>query len=179
VHEVRVRGLPREAAEVRTTAAAGAAEQDLGSRDAGEAAARGERGVPASLRAGGQSLAVTLDGRIERYAWARDGETLWLGKDGHAWALTRHRIGDPGDRPGAAGSGDGVVRSPMPGTVLVVKAQVGDRVDEGQPLLIVEAMKMEHTVTAPRDGLVTELPVQAGQPVDMDAVLAVVTSEEA
>lgn len=163
VHEVRVRGLPREAAEVRTTAAAGATEQDLG----------------ASLRAGGPGLVVTLDGRTERYAWARDGETLWLGRDGSTWALTRHRIGDPGDRPGAAGGGDGVVRSPMPGTVLVVKAQVGDRVAEGQPLLIVEAMKMEHTVTAPRDGLVTELPVQAGQPVDMDAVLAVVTSEEA
>ncbi|MFI7447564.1 acetyl/propionyl/methylcrotonyl-CoA carboxylase subunit alpha [Nonomuraea sp. NPDC049714] len=176
VHEVRVRGLPREAAEVRTAAAAGAAEQHLGSRDAAGAAARVERGFPATLRAGGQSLAVTLDGRTERYAWARDGETLWLGKDGHTWALTRHRIGDPGDRPGAAGSGDGVVRSPMPGTVLVVKAQVGDRVGEGQPLLIVEAMKMEHTVTAPRDGLVTELPVQAGQPVDMDAVLAIVTS---
>ncbi|MET8006493.1 acetyl/propionyl/methylcrotonyl-CoA carboxylase subunit alpha [Nonomuraea glycinis] len=171
VHDVKVRGLPREAAEVRTTAAAGAAEQDLSSRDA--------EGVPARLRASGHSLAVTLGGRTDRYAWARDGETLWLGRDGHTWALTRHRVGDPGDRPGAAGGGDGVVRSPMPGTVLVVKAQVGDRVGEGQPLLIVEAMKMEHTVTAPRDGLVTELPVQAGQQVDMDAVLAVVTSEEA
>jgi acetyl-CoA/propionyl-CoA carboxylase biotin carboxyl carrier protein len=68
----------------------------------------------------------------------------------------------------------------MPGTVLVVKAQPGDLVAEGQPLLIVEAMKMEHTVTAPSAGVVAELPVQAGQPVDMDAVLAVVTpSEEA
>jgi acetyl-CoA/propionyl-CoA carboxylase biotin carboxyl carrier protein len=171
VHEVKVRGLPREAAEVRTTAAAGAAEQDLSSRAA--------EGMPARLRTGGDGLAVTLGGRTERYAWARDGETLWLGRDGRTWALTRHRVGDPGDRPGAAGGGDGVVRSPMPGTVLVVKAQVGDRVGEGQPLLIVEAMKMEHTVTAPRDGLVTELPVQAGRQVDMDAVLAVVTSEEA
>ena len=58
-----------------------------------------------------------------RYAVARDGDTVWLGRDGDAWALTRRHLGDPGDRAGAGGSGDGVVRSPMPGTVLVVKAR--------------------------------------------------------
>ncbi len=66
----------------------------------------------------------------------------------------------------------------MPGTVLVVKTAVGERVAEGQPLVIVEAMKMEHTVTAPVGGTVAELPVRAGQAVDMDAVLAVVRREE-
>ncbi|NRQ39944.1 ATP-grasp domain-containing protein [Nonomuraea sp. NN258] len=157
VHAVQVRGLPARAAEVMV----------------------GETPVPARLRADGAELTVTLGGRTGHYLHARQGDTLWLGRDGQAWTFTRHLIGDPGDRPGAGTAGDGVVRSPMPGTVLVVKAQVGDRVSEGQPLLIVEAMKMEHTVTAPRDGLIGELPVQAGQPVDMDAVLAVVTSEEA
>ncbi|WP_219511724.1 acetyl/propionyl/methylcrotonyl-CoA carboxylase subunit alpha [Nonomuraea ceibae] len=158
VHTVRVSGLPHESAYVRTG-------------DDGPA-------QHAVLRADGSGLEVTADGRTTRYEQARDGDTLWLGRDGAAWALTRHRVGDPGDRPGAALAGDGVVRSPMPGTVLVVKAQPGDRVAEGQPLLIVEAMKMEHTVTAPRDGVVAELPVRAGQPVDMDAVLAVVAEEE-
>ena len=167
VHDVAVRGLPREAAEVRTGAVRT------------RAVRTDEAGVPASLRVAADRLTVTLDGRTGHYAWARDGDTLWLGRDGHTWALTRHRVGDPGDRPGAAGAGDGVVRSPMPGTVLVVKAQVGDRVSEGQPLLIVEAMKMEHTVTAPRDGVVAELLAQAGRPVEMDAVLAVVAEEEA
>lgn len=66
----------------------------------------------------------------------------------------------------------------MPGTVLVVKVAPGDRVTEGQPLLIVEAMKMEHTVTAPIDGVVAELRVRTGQAVGMDAVLAVVGGEE-
>jgi acetyl-CoA/propionyl-CoA carboxylase biotin carboxyl carrier protein len=65
----------------------------------------------------------------------------------------------------------------MPGTVLLVKVAPGERVTEGQPLLIVEAMKMEHTVTAPADGVVAELPVRAGQQVGMDAVLAVVRDE--
>ncbi|MEV5552760.1 biotin carboxylase N-terminal domain-containing protein [Nonomuraea wenchangensis] len=156
VHDVRVRGLPAESAEVLME----------------------ERPVPARLRAEGPEVDVTLGGRTVRYLCARDGDTLWLGRDGHGWAFTRHLIGDPGDRPGAAASGDGVVRSPMPGTVLVVKAQPGDRVTAGQPLVIVEAMKMEHAVTAPCAGVVTDLPVQPGRPVDMDAVLAVVTPEE-
>ncbi|MFC7714821.1 biotin/lipoyl-containing protein [Nonomuraea recticatena] len=65
----------------------------------------------------------------------------------------------------------------MPGTVLLVKVSQGDQVSEGQPLVIVEAMKMEHTVTAPMAGVISELPVKAGQSVDMDAVLAVVDTE--
>ncbi|MEV4112846.1 biotin carboxylase N-terminal domain-containing protein [Nonomuraea sp. NPDC049695] len=156
VHAVQVRGLPGESAEIRMN----------------------DEVVPARLRRGGADLTVTIGGRTDRYLHARHADTLWLGRDGEAWALTRHLIGDPGDRPGAADMGDGVVRSPMPGTVLVVKAQAGERVSEGQPLVIVEAMKMEHTVTAPRDGVVSEVPVQAGQPVDMDAVLAVVSTQE-
>ncbi|MEV0306902.1 acetyl/propionyl/methylcrotonyl-CoA carboxylase subunit alpha [Nonomuraea fuscirosea] len=163
VHEVRVRGLPEEAAEVL--------DDDGRPRPA---RIRTRRDVP-----GERSLGVTIGGRTENYLCVRRADTLWLGRDGASWQLTRHRIGDPGDRPGAAAAGDGVVRSPMPGTVLLVKAEPGDRVSEGQPLIVVEAMKMEHTVTAPRDGIVSELTARAGRPVDMDAVLAVITAEEA
>jgi acetyl-CoA/propionyl-CoA carboxylase biotin carboxyl carrier protein len=66
----------------------------------------------------------------------------------------------------------------MPGTVLVVKAEVGDVVAAGAPLVVVEAMKMEHTVTAPVDGVVTELAVRAGQQVALNQPLAVVTPQE-
>ena len=66
----------------------------------------------------------------------------------------------------------------MPGTVLVVKVAAGDVVRAGTPLLVVEAMKMEHTVTAPIDGVVSELPVRAGQQVALDETLAVVTPQE-
>ncbi len=62
----------------------------------------------------------------------------------------------------------------MPGTILAVHAAAGDRVSAGQPLLVVEAMKMEHTVTAPLDGVVTELTAKAGQQVRMDEPLAVI-----
>ncbi|GAA2361210.1 acetyl-CoA carboxylase biotin carboxylase subunit [Nonomuraea africana] len=163
VHEVGVRGLPASGVEVRLPAGAAHAAPQV---------------VEARAVAEGDELAVTLGGRAFRFTVARQGETVWLGREGQAWALTRHRIGDPGDRAGAAGSGDGVVRSPMPGTVLLVKVAPGDQVNEGQPLVIVEAMKMEHTVTAPLAGVVSELPVKAGQSVDMDAVLAVVNPEE-
>ncbi|MER5643371.1 biotin carboxylase N-terminal domain-containing protein [Streptosporangium sp. NPDC002524] len=170
VSELRVRGLPASGAEVRLPDGepVRARLADEGDRSDGGGDGAG----------GGGDLLVTLGGTARRYAVARDGDTVWLGRDGDAWALTRRHLGDPGDRAGAGGAGDGQVRSPMPGTVLVVKASQGERVAEGQPLLIVEAMKMEHTVTAPIGGVVAELRVRAGQAVAMDAVLAVVSGEE-
>jgi acetyl-CoA/propionyl-CoA carboxylase biotin carboxyl carrier protein len=67
----------------------------------------------------------------------------------------------------------------MPGTVVSVLAETGQRVSAGQRLVIVEAMKMEHTVTAPADGVVTELTVKPGQQVRMDETLAVIGPESA
>ncbi|WP_327046612.1 ATP-grasp domain-containing protein [Microbispora sp. NBC_01189] len=126
-------------------------------------------------RLGDGQAVVSLGGVTRRYAVARDRGTLWLAEGGRAWPVTRHEPGDPGDRAGGALGGDGVLRSPMPGTVLLVKAARGDRVTAGQPLVVVEAMKMEHTLTAPDDGVLAELRVRPGQTVDLDAVLAVVT----
>jgi acetyl/propionyl-CoA carboxylase alpha subunit len=66
----------------------------------------------------------------------------------------------------------GSLLAPMPGSVLRIGAAVGDTVTAGQPLIWLEAMKMEHTVTAPSDGVLAELNVEAGQQVDVGAVLA-------
>jgi len=66
----------------------------------------------------------------------------------------------------------GSLLAPMPGSVLRVGAAVGDHVKAGQPLIWLEAMKMEHTITAPTKGVLTELNVGAGQQVDVGAVLA-------
>ncbi len=79
------------------------------------------------------------------------------------------RFVDPADQV-AAGS----LVAPMPGTVIRVGVAVGDVVKQGQPLLWLEAMKMEHTIAAPADGVVGELKVEAGQQVEVGAVLAVV-----
>ncbi|MEV5960803.1 biotin carboxylase N-terminal domain-containing protein [Kribbella sp. NPDC051952] len=82
------------------------------------------------------------------------------------------RFVDPAQQV-AAGS----LVAPMPGIVIRVGVQVGDEVKQGQPLLWLEAMKMEHTIAAPADGVLSELKVEAGQQVEVGAVLAVVGEE--
>ncbi|MGO4446438.1 biotin carboxylase N-terminal domain-containing protein [Mycobacterium sp. 2YAF39] len=77
------------------------------------------------------------------------------------------RFGDPD-----AAIAQGSLLAPMPGSVLRIGAAVGDSVTAGQPLVWLEAMKMEHTVTAPGDGILAELNVEVGQQVDVGAVLA-------
>jgi biotin carboxyl carrier protein len=71
----------------------------------------------------------------------------------------------------------------MPGTVVRVLAEPGAAVEAGRPLVVLEAMKMEHTVAAPLDGVVAEIAVGQGDQVETGQVLAVVeeggTAEEA
>ncbi|HEY9391883.1 MAG TPA: biotin carboxylase N-terminal domain-containing protein [Mycobacteriales bacterium] len=132
--------------------------------------------VPASARRDGDWLVVTHGGVTRRYVCVADGELTWLGRDGRAFAVrdeVRHSTTGGGEK--AVG---GPVRSPMPGTVTMVKVARGDRVVAGQPLCVVEAMKMEHVVTAPVDGVVTELSVHTGSQVRLDEPLALVTPEE-
>jgi propionyl-CoA carboxylase alpha chain len=83
------------------------------------------------------------------------------------------RFPDPASQV-AAGS----LLAPMPGTVVRVAVARGDRVVAGQPLLWLEAMKMEHRINAPAGGVVAELPVAAGDQVEVGRVLAVVTEEK-
>ncbi|WP_221352722.1 biotin carboxylase N-terminal domain-containing protein [Streptomyces beigongshangae] len=114
-------------------------------------------------------VTVTLDG--VRHTFHRSG--TWLGRDGDAWNVLDH---DPvaASLTGAAHAGADALTAPMPGTVTVVKAAVGDEVTAGQSLLVVEAMKMEHVIAAPHAGTVTALDVTPGTTVAMDQVLAVV-----
>ncbi|MGJ0117771.1 acetyl/propionyl/methylcrotonyl-CoA carboxylase subunit alpha [Williamsia sp. MIQD14] len=83
--------------------------------------------------------------------------------------VARPRFVDP-SAVGAPGS----LLAPMPGSVIRIAVAVGDEVTQGQPLLWLEAMKMEHTVHAPSDGVVTELAVIAGQQLAVGDVLAVI-----
>jgi propionyl-CoA carboxylase alpha chain len=66
----------------------------------------------------------------------------------------------------------------MPGTVVAVHVQQGDQVEAGQPVLVLEAMKMQHTVRAPGAGTVAQLDVRPGAQVAAGEVLAVVEEEE-
>jgi propionyl-CoA carboxylase alpha chain len=77
---------------------------------------------------------------------------------------------DAAERGGVAGE----CRAPLPGAVTKVLVGVGDVVAEGDGLVVLEAMKMEHTVQAPHDGRVREVNVAVGVQVESGAVLAVV-----
>jgi acetyl-CoA/propionyl-CoA carboxylase biotin carboxyl carrier protein len=165
---------------------AGVRVRGLASAAAGTLVAVGDgEPVPARATTSGGTLTVTYDGRVCRYAFARalpvvdsDGDgVLWLSRDGHTWALTAQRAVSGRAAAGSAAGGDGVVRAPMPGTVVSVLAEAGQQVTAGQRLVIVEAMKMEHTVTAPADGTVAELAVKPGQQVRMDETLAVISPQ--
>lgn len=72
----------------------------------------------------------------------------------------------------------GSLLAPMPGSIVRAAVAQGDRVERGQALLWLEAMKMQHQISAPTDGIVTELPITEGQQVDVGAVLAVVQEED-
>ena len=87
-------------------------------------------------------------------------------------------IPDPLARGGAAGAGSGIVEAPMPGLVKAVFAHAGQAVTAGQRLAILEAMKMEHTLTAARDGIVAEVLVAAGQQVEAGAAIVRLEEEE-
>ena len=71
-----------------------------------------------------------------------------------------------------AGSSDGSILSPMPGKIVSVSVKAGDTVTKGQTLLVLEAMKMEHALTAPFDGVVADLTAVAGGQVSEGVVLA-------
>ncbi len=75
-------------------------------------------------------------------------------------------VPDPLARTDEAAAASGSLRAPMPGLVKLVRAAKGEAVAKGQPLLILEAMKMEHTIAAPHDGIVAEIAVEGAQVTD-------------
>ena len=91
---------------------------------------------------------------------------------GHLALTVVPRFVDPADQV-ATGS----LLAPMPGSVISVAVAPGASVTAGQPVLVLEAMKMQHTVSAPHDGVVTDLPVGIGDQVAAGAVLAVVQQD--
>ncbi|MFD5087146.1 acetyl/propionyl/methylcrotonyl-CoA carboxylase subunit alpha [Kitasatospora sp. NPDC058406] len=128
----------------------------------------------------GDRLRLTVDGLRTTFALAADrapgtaaGPVTWLGIDGDAWPVHGHDA--VGGNAAAGAAHHGALTAPMPGTVTVVKTTAGETVRKGQPLLVLEAMKMEHVIAAPHDGTVSELRATAGATVAMEELLVVVT----
>ncbi|WP_454813730.1 acetyl/propionyl/methylcrotonyl-CoA carboxylase subunit alpha [Labrys neptuniae] len=102
------------------------------------------------------------------------GETLTLFVDGRSYAFGLRDARKP---RGVESEGAGRILSPMPGLVLSVSAVAGATVEKGQPLVVIEAMKMEHTVSAPRAGIVKVVDVAVGDQVVAGAELVVLEVE--
>ncbi|ATL72376.1 ATP-binding protein [Nocardia terpenica] len=114
-------------------------------------------------------LTVTLDGVRGHYRVADSDGQLWVA-DATGIVTLRETVEiDP--RAGAEQVGEAEIRSPMPGSVIAVPAAPGATVAAGAPVVVVEAMKMEHTLTAPLAGTV-ELLVDSGTQVQVDQLLA-------
>ncbi|HEX3816517.1 MAG TPA: biotin carboxylase N-terminal domain-containing protein [Mycobacteriales bacterium] len=143
-----------------------------GRADAAEVAIGEGAPTPAALTWHGADALVEYAGASHHFSLAVDGPVTWLGRDGASWPIREVERLAASRRTEEAVAGP--VRAPMPGTVAVVQVTVGDRVIAGQPLLVVEAMKMEHVLAAPVDGVVATMSVQPGQPVAMGQVLAIV-----
>jgi acetyl/propionyl-CoA carboxylase alpha subunit len=112
-------------------------------------------------------LVSAMDSAPDRSVLITDDDDIVVFEAGEAFVFKDHPpAGDHG-----AGSGDGQVRSPMPGKVTQLSVKAGDIVAKGQALLVLEAMKMEHAMTAPFDGKVVEVNASVGGQVTEGAVL--------
>ena len=118
----------------------------------------------------GQHLLLTVDGMTSTWTVAVSGGSTHLAYDGSSWALSEQAV----VLKASAAAEGGEVRSPMPGAVIAVYVATGDTVTAGQALVVVEAMKMEHTLTAALDGIADVL-VRVGQQVKVDELLATVS----
>ncbi|WP_444542084.1 acetyl-CoA carboxylase biotin carboxyl carrier protein subunit [Chitinimonas arctica] len=116
----------------------------------------------------GHRLDATLDGYRLAVSVVRQADTLTLVHDGRNTVLHPFNPLLAGLEAAEAGGG---LTAPMPGTVVAVHVRTGDTVEKGQPLMILEAMKMEHTILAPQAGQVAEVFFQKGEQVKEGAAL--------
>jgi acetyl-CoA/propionyl-CoA carboxylase biotin carboxyl carrier protein len=139
-----------------------------------DATARVEDGETRTLTATltGSGLVVTLDGLRTDYVVAASGGQIWLSGAGRTTVLDEIR--EAPVRPDEVQSGDAELVSPMPGSVVAIGVSDGERVAAGTVVVTVEAMKMEHQLSAPVDGAV-ELLVAVGDQVKVGQTLARIT----
>ncbi|MBA4022290.1 MAG: acetyl/propionyl-CoA carboxylase subunit alpha [Gordonia sp.] len=121
-----------------------------------------------------QEVVLTVGGVDRTYRVDRNGSSLWIDFSGGSVALQRlPRFVDPSDV-----SAPGSLLAPMPGSVIRIAVVEGQTIKRGEPLMWLEAMKMEHTIAASSDGIVGALPVAAGQQVAVGEILAVITEQD-
>jgi 3-methylcrotonyl-CoA carboxylase alpha subunit len=135
------------------------------------------RGIEADLSLlarDGAELSIKLGATSMHGAVRRDGDSFHVFTGGRHFVLAYN---DPMAHAGEAEAAGGRLTAPMPGKVVAVLATAGQKVKKGDPLVIMEAMKMEHTIAAPSDGLVEEILYQVGDQVADGAPLLAFAAE--
>ncbi len=129
------------------------------------------------LERGAHSLKVECDGQLQHLHVLEEDGALHLFRNGRHVAL---RVANTEDALQVeAGTEQGSLLTPLPGTVVAVHVATGQPVARGAPLVTVEAMKMEHTLTAPYAGVVTRVVFATGDRVQAGAILVELTQPEA
>ena len=128
----------------------------------------GDRQIAASAEIRADGLALWLDGEASHLTVFERGEQLHLFTPSGQVRIDRL---DPLRLAEAEDEADGALSAPMPGKIVRQPVAAGDRVARGAPLLVLEAMKMEHTVVAPGDGRIVRLHYAEGDQVEEGAIL--------
>ncbi|MBV9344533.1 MAG: ATP-grasp domain-containing protein [Gammaproteobacteria bacterium] len=128
----------------------------------------------AILARGADHLRAQLGERQIAADFCRSGPRLWLWWDGHALDTT---LDDPRTHAFSASAAQGGLTTPLPGVVVSVPVKLGERVAAGTVLVVIEAMKMEHTLTAPYAGTVSAIHFAPGSKVPEGSALLELTPE--
>ncbi len=124
------------------------------------------------LSVGDGEIQARVDGRQVTGGFAMDAGDVLVSLDGESYRLSKPAPPDVDDAGAGGGDAGGAsLTAPMPGTVVKVLVSEGDEVEEGQLLLVLEAMKTEHSIAAPHDGVVASLPYDEGDSVPGGDVL--------
>ena len=121
-------------------------------------------------KAGGQSLLCLPDGSCHRYESVQVGRVIWLWLDGRVWRFEKEATGRK-----SAGSHLEPTRelvAPMPGNILKIHKSTGEVYNADEPLIVIESMKMELTLSAPAKGKLIEVLCEVGELVPLGKVLA-------
>ncbi|NOK60276.1 MAG: acetyl-CoA carboxylase biotin carboxyl carrier protein subunit [Chloroflexi bacterium AL-W] len=113
---------------------------------------------------------LVVDG--QSYEIALDDDLRWIGDTKGLYRLTIRDMDVAVARPP---SGDGRVKAPIPGLIARLLVEEGSQVEAGQPIIILEAMKMENQIRAPRSGTVSQIEVREGQVVILDQLMIEIT----
>lgn len=121
---------------------------------------RDAKAHPAALKRTGDSCTVEVDGLSAEMTLVTRKEEVLIHAFGRTWRVL---VVDPVQRALGVGDQSDVARAPMPGVAISVMVKPGDEVTDGQPLVIIESMKMQTEICASRAGTVAEVNVRVGE----------------